>query len=410
MGKADKQTARNMNSDTRANDITQGNQGIDQTNQARAILQPETNQMRDQAFSGYRTASDPNNSAFSTAKTGQPSYIGTFNDISGKDAGLDWSGVDSGANALANTRGNYGATDKSIKGLQDFAATGGINSNDMSAIDNPLYKEFEKTGGYSADDLGNIRSRGNSAIASTYGNMADTMKRGQAATGQMSPGFDAAGFKMMRQGAQDIGTNARDTEANIAQMVQSGRIGAANAHASNILNMLPTRSNNTLQGYGSSGNMDLTKNRQVDEATQNSVADYLQKNGLINQSRLSAAGGLSSDALTRAGGMDASRNTGLAGIAGVYGKTADENANNNQLQYNYQRGLANDLNQTTQNQLEVNKAPGIMSDIGGAIDLAGAAAPMISGIPNMFKKMGGNTGITGGSMNNVGLGSYGNIQ
>jgi hypothetical protein len=82
------------------------------------------------------------------------------------------------------------------------------------------YQNFADTGGFSSEDLANIRARSVSPIRSAYsGAMRDVSR-----LGRNMPNYLASRAKMAREmsyGLADASTNA---EANIAQMIQRGRL------------------------------------------------------------------------------------------------------------------------------------------------------------------------------------------
>lgn len=87
-----------------------------------------------------------------------------------------------------------------------------------------MWTNFAKTGGFSPEDLANIRARSISPIRSIYSNALANMQRQKALTGGYMPNAAAATAKMAREqsaGAADASTNA---EAMIAELLQKGKL------------------------------------------------------------------------------------------------------------------------------------------------------------------------------------------
>lgn len=100
-------------------------------------------------------------------------------------------------------------------------------------LDNNGFGEFARTGGYSGQDIANIRSRSNSAVPSFYSNVRDEMARRNAVSGGFSPGYSAGLRAVTRDQARGAADQVRDTELGISDRVREGRqfglTGQANA-------------------------------------------------------------------------------------------------------------------------------------------------------------------------------------
>ncbi len=362
--------------------------------------------------------------------SGYPDYLQTFADLSGTTGGYDptrLASVTGDANSLRNSSSNYGTTNDIVGKLKDFASSGGVSADNISKIDNPTLEEFSRTGGFNDTDLANIRARSNAGVSSTYGNLQDTLDRQRFSSGQATPGLGAQGFKLARQGAQAAGENAQNTEVGIKQAVNAGRMSASSTLADKILSLSGLQSQNTLNGYSSAGNLDLTKNKQIADAIAQAGGLDNQTQGIINQSRLSAAGGLSQDYLGRASigassaaaanalaaqnarfaisEEDANRNTGLQGKLNTYGTAPAELIDDQNLT----RGYMADYTNANQNLINsrigiggISSSPGWMSTVG---DIAGIGGNLVGGLTGLGVGGGGNTGISGmmGGNNPVGL-------
>jgi len=86
------------------------------------------------------------------------------------------------------------------------------------------YGEFADTGGYSAQDLGNIRSRAISPIRSAYSSAQRGISRQRSLQGGYSPGSSVLQARMAREQGSAMSQGVGDAEANIAYMVQQGKL------------------------------------------------------------------------------------------------------------------------------------------------------------------------------------------
>jgi hypothetical protein len=86
------------------------------------------------------------------------------------------------------------------------------------------YSQFADTGGFSPQDLQNIRARALSPIKSIYANAQANVNRQKALQGGYSPGFGVMQSRMAREQGQATSDATTGVESNIAQMVQQGRL------------------------------------------------------------------------------------------------------------------------------------------------------------------------------------------
>jgi len=93
-------------------------------------------------------------------------------------------------------------------------------------------KDLATTGGLSAGDQQNLRARGISPIRAQYATAERDMNRQRRLNGGYSPNFGAVTAKMTRDQSSAIADQMDKVNANIAQMVQTGRLSAAPNYAS----------------------------------------------------------------------------------------------------------------------------------------------------------------------------------
>jgi hypothetical protein len=99
------------------------------------------------------------------------------------------------------------------------------NQSDINArqgLENQ-FGDFAKTGGYTPNDLSNIRGRANSPLAAVYANANREVDRSRALQGGYSPGFGVLKARMARDMSQGLSDSSRNTEGMIAQMVNQGK-------------------------------------------------------------------------------------------------------------------------------------------------------------------------------------------
>jgi len=86
------------------------------------------------------------------------------------------------------------------------------------------YSKFAETGGFSPDDLANIRARAISPIRATYANAEREVNRQKSLQGGYSPGFGVLKARMAREQGQSGAEATTNAEANIAEMTQKGKL------------------------------------------------------------------------------------------------------------------------------------------------------------------------------------------
>lgn len=86
------------------------------------------------------------------------------------------------------------------------------------------YSKFAETGGFSPEDLSNIRARSISPIRANYANAERDVNRQRALQGGYSPGFGVLKARMAREQGQAGAEATTNAEAGIAEMVQKGKL------------------------------------------------------------------------------------------------------------------------------------------------------------------------------------------
>lgn len=345
-------------------------------------------------------------------------YVGVWNELMGKTGGFDsgrLGNINTISGKLRDAEGNYDVSGESSGGLLDFARRGGVTDADRGNINRDTLLEFERTGGYNDVDKSNIRSRANRSVPAFYQNLQDTMSRNRGRN-NFGPGYDRAGFKLMRESAQQQGDTARDTELGISDAVRSGRSDASKFLSQQGLGLAGLTSQNQLQGYGAAGEMDISRNKAIEAALAQSAGLDLDTQGLINQSRLGASTAKGQDARARqaisagsgaasAARADANRRWasqmaqqdrmfGASGLSDTYSRAPTELNFNQNLLRGYRNDMVGSTNQDVQNRIGIGYMPGLMDDISKGIGIAGQVAGIGGGIAGGFG--GGLKGLPGG--------------
>ena len=134
------------------------------------------------------------------------------------------------------------------RGLQDYGNIMG------------QYQNFAQTGGFSPQDLGNIRARTLSPLRAAYGNANREVDRSRSLMNGYSPGYGVLKARMAREQGQGMSDAAGNAEANIAELMNSGRkfgvqgqqslFGTSNGMMNSFGNMNNQAMNNWLQAQG----------------------------------------------------------------------------------------------------------------------------------------------------------------
>lgn len=86
------------------------------------------------------------------------------------------------------------------------------------------FEEFSKTGGYSRDDIANMRARGVSPVRASYANAEREVGRQRALQGGYSPNATAALTRMARERSQAGADAMQNVEAGLAEARNKGRL------------------------------------------------------------------------------------------------------------------------------------------------------------------------------------------
>jgi hypothetical protein len=167
-------------------------------------------------------------------------------------------------------------------------------------------KEFSETGGYSTNDIANMRARGVSPIRAAYANAEREMGRQRSLQGGYSPNAIAAQVKMAREQGQGAADATQNVEAGLAEARNKGRQFGLSG-MSNI------------EGQRLGADVDISKfNTGLDFQGQTYNADAQARAQAQNNAAGEAAAGR---AAANAAADDRTRLAALSGMTNLYGTT-----------------------------------------------------------------------------------------
>ena len=94
------------------------------------------------------------------------------------------------------------------------------------------YQDFARTGGFTPMDLANFRARAVSPVRAAYSNAQRNVNRQRSLQGGYSPGFNVMQGRLAREGSQAVSDAATNAEADIASLVQRGKLAGLGGAAS----------------------------------------------------------------------------------------------------------------------------------------------------------------------------------
>ena len=227
---------------------------------------------------GYDTTQSYNSPLRSTYDAAATTQAEDYDDIMG-----NYDSILSNARNKRDTKLNYVPINPVFsRNLQPSQYS---RSNDLNTAITGL-SEYGRTGGYSDADIGNIRERSISPIRSIYSSAQEGLRRNKVLQGGYSPNFGAVSAKMARDASGKIGDLTTKVNADIAQMVASGKLSGLTALSSaagrenDLINQTNQR-NNELMNQTELRNAD--EQRRVDEINNQMMLAFEKMNQTNNQ-------------------------------------------------------------------------------------------------------------------------------
>lgn len=184
------------------------------------------------------------------------------------------------------------------------------------------YRTFANTGGYSGDDIRDLRARGISPIRSAYGNTMQNLSRSQSLSGG-SPNYVAAVSRAQRELPQQLADATQNVNAQLAESIRSGKL----AGLAGMTGITEAEGNRSLQANLANQQADL----RAQELTESGMS--------AREARQIAAAELSLK------GLEGQRSlySSTPGLASTFGNQAlqayNQRANLDQIRNNYGLGL-----------------------------------------------------------------------
>ncbi len=167
----------------------------------------------------YESQQGPMASAFAhNYGRGSEANYGDYTDIMNA-----YRGIASGQGSSSGGGGGGGGGGAAPGGYSAFTVSPGRASYNDPFKSYAGMEEFSKTGGYSRDDIANMRARGTSPIRAAYANAEREMGRQRALQGGYSANAFASLGRMARERGQAGADAMQNVEAGLAEMRNRGR-------------------------------------------------------------------------------------------------------------------------------------------------------------------------------------------
>lgn len=168
--------------------------------------------------------------------------------------------------------------DQIISGLKDMGRTGGLDAEAIARMrGGGVFDEFAKSGGYSPEQIANMRARATSTIPAMYASMQRDVQNAAATSGM--PTNPAMIARLGREQAREAAAASLNAETSIGDQVRQGREWGAGQMSSAENSLQALKTSNQLQGLKSSAD--------VEQALINAIAsNRLQGSGQWTQGEL----------------------------------------------------------------------------------------------------------------------------
>jgi len=152
------------------------------------------------------------NAQYNLGRSSETNY-NDYNDMMDRYRAIE-SGIAGGGGAAGGGGGGggaFGITARTMNYNDPFASYKG-------------YQDFSNTGGYSAQDMANLRARGTSPVRAAYANAEREMGRQRSLQGGYSPNAFAAQTRMAREQSQGMADAMQNVEGGIVQNRNQNRL------------------------------------------------------------------------------------------------------------------------------------------------------------------------------------------
>jgi len=245
-----------------------------------------------------------------TPKYGKVS--GLYDEFSSKTGGVDAAPIRAAMAGMRSVAGDGGWStadrakqDALIAQMEEMGRTGGLSADDMLRMrGGGIFEDYQKTGGYTDAQLGDIRARANSTLPAFY----DQVRQGQNRMASIQGGNPAASAAMAarlaREQAKGMREQTLDTELGLSDRIREGKQWGAEGGAQAEGALQSLRTGNMISG-------------------QRGAADT--RGGMLNsiaQNRTAASSGWTQGELGLGGLIQEGRQFGTKGLEGIADKQA----------------------------------------------------------------------------------------
>jgi hypothetical protein len=361
---------------------------------------------------------------------------GLYNEFASKTGGVDAAPIRAAMAGMRSVAGSGGWSPEDrakqnalIAQMEEMGRTGGLSAEDMNRMrGGGVFEEFQKTGGYTPEQISDLRARSNSTLPAFYDQVREGQNRMASIQGGNPAASAAMAARLAREQAKGMREQSLDTELGLNEQIRTGRQWGAEGGAQAEGALQNLRTGNMIQGQRGAAD---TRGGMLNSIAQNQTAasqgwtqGELGLGGLIQEGRQFGTTGLQGvadreAAAARAGAAsrsasNAQQRAGLqwlanfeagntmdagGGMTDLYRSTPGEvNMWNQALLGN--RGMAmNEGGQAVNQNMANNPQRDWMSTVGG---LVGAAAGGMTGLGALGVGMPKKKGSAGGGYYNSG--------
>lgn len=249
-----------------------------------------------------------------------------YSEFASPTGGVDAGPIRAAMGAMRSIAGTGGwtpeekaAQNKDIAGFENMATTGGLDADAINRMrGGGVFQDFQKTGGYTPDQISDLRARANSTLPAFY----DTVRQGQNRMASIQGGNPAASAAMAARLARDQSKGMReqtlDTENTLANNIRSGQQWGATSGASAEAALQGLRTGNMMQGLKGasdtrSGMLNSIAANQL-RGSEGWTQGELGLGDMIQQGRMFGTKGLESTAGAKASASMAGRGDETRGL------------------------------------------------------------------------------------------------
>jgi hypothetical protein len=232
-----------------------------------------------------------------------------------------------------------GAQQGRIDTLTKIGDTGGLTEDEKArARGGGYYEEFAKTGGYSPDDIRNIRTRATSGIPAMFSRVRDESARAANVQGGYGPGRALLAGRLGREQAGAAADASLNAELGIRDKVNQGRQWGVGGMSSSELALQDLLTKNKLQSLTGASDIQGKMQESIMGGQQWGTGGLYQKAKADQAaSRAAAAAGAANSKWQQEFALR-QKLAGLSGLGGLYETSPAEYNQNKQFDLSSSQG------------------------------------------------------------------------